>query len=51
MGKKDRVELAHKVEELEKQKSDEKSITQKILFATALMNFLKTLYEILDRFI
>lgn len=42
--------LNERVQKLEEQKSDEKSITQKLLFATALMNFLKLLYEVLDKF-
>lgn len=44
-------ELKERVQKLEEQRSDEKSTTQKLLFATALMNFLKILYEVLDKFL
>ena len=48
---KENEKLKERVQKLEKQKSDEKpTTTQKLLFATALMNFLKILYEILDKF-
>lgn len=48
---KENEKLKERVQKLEKQKSDEKSTTQKLLFATALMNFLKILYELLDKFL
>lgn len=47
---KENKNLKERVQKLEKQKSDEKSTTQKLLFATALMNFLKLLYEVLSKF-
>lgn len=53
MGKKDRVELAHKVEELEKrvqrleeqQKSDKLSTREKVLNITALSNLVKSVID------
>lgn len=47
---KENKNLEERIKKLEKQKSDEKSTTQKLLFATALMNFLKLLYEVLSQF-
>ena len=43
------AKLKERVQKLEKHQSDEKSTTQKLLFATALMNFLKLLYEVLSK--